>query len=293
MSTNTPLDDLRKKIDTIDDAIHDLIIARTKVIEQVREEKRGQNIKIRPARECSIMYRLMERHKGPFPRRELARIWRELIVASLSFEGSFSIGAHVPDIFTIDQPRQNMRGKFLSMIRNQYGSFTPMSEYSGAKELIDAVRKHEVAIGVLSMPCIGEEVPWWPLVASQANNTPRIINRLPFISVPEESGENIDALVICPVPSAPTGNDHTFLIVESVSEISQDQLATAFTQANIKTIFSTIWYDPEITSRYLYLVEAMGFITNDDNKIHHLSKYLDAFDTVIWTIGSYGLPLEL
>ena len=59
MSANTPLDDLRQEIDAIDDAIHDLIIARTKVVERVRKEKQGQKIKIRPARECSIIYRFI------------------------------------------------------------------------------------------------------------------------------------------------------------------------------------------------------------------------------------------
>ena len=44
-----------KKSALLNDAIHDLIIARTKVVERVREEKQGQKIKIRPARECSII----------------------------------------------------------------------------------------------------------------------------------------------------------------------------------------------------------------------------------------------
>lgn len=293
MSANTPLDDLRKEIDAIDDAIHDLIMARTKVVEQVREEKRGQNIKIRPARECSIMYRLMERHKGPFPKRELARIWRELIVATLSFEGPFSIGVHIPDELTIQQPRQNLRSKFWNMIRNQYGSFTPMNGYSGPRQLVDAVRSHEVAIGVLPVPTREEEAPWWPLVASQANGTPRIINRLPFISAPDDFSKNVDALVICPVPSEPTGYDHTFLVIETADEISLTQLSTALTQAGIKTVFKTVWLDTESNSRYLHLVEAEGFITDDDIKIRHLNECLDGIESLVWTIGSYGLPLKL
>lgn len=293
MSANTSLDDLRKEIDAIDDAIHDLIIARTKVVEQVREEKRGQNIKIRPARECSIMYRLMERHKGPFPKRELARIWRELIVATLSFEGPFSVGVHIPEELIAYQPHQNMRSKFWNMIRIQYGSFTPMNGYSSASQLVDAVRSNEVAIGVLPLPSLKEEAPWWPLVATQANNTPRIINRLPFISAPEDGSKNVDALVICPVPSEPTGYDHTFLVIETAVKISQKQILTVLKKAGIKAVFTTVWLDTESPSRYLHLVEAEDFITNDDIKIRRLGKCLDDIESLIWTIGSYGLPLKL
>ena len=142
MSANTPLDDLRQEIDAIDNAIQDLIIARSKVVEQVREAKRGQNIKIRPARECSIIYRLMERHTGPFPKRELARIWRELIVANLSFEGPFSVGVHIPTESKVNDFHHKRQNDFCNMIRDQYGSFTPMSSYTDATKLINDVRNH-------------------------------------------------------------------------------------------------------------------------------------------------------
>ena len=291
MSANTPLDALRQEIDAIDDAIHDLIMARTKVVEEVREEKRGQSIKIRPARECSIMYRLMERHKGPFPKRELARIWRELIVATLSFEGPFSIGIHIPGASMVGEPSPNMLSEYWDMVRNQYGSFTPMDGYPSASMLIDAVRSNEVAIGVLALPKRAEEAPWWPLLASEANDTPRIINRLPFINAPEDGKINIEAFVICSVPSEPTGRDHTLLVIETADEISLKQLSTAFTQADIKLVFSSSWRDIELTSRYLYLVEVEGFITNDDSIIPRLSECLGGVESLIRTIGSYGQPL--
>jgi chorismate mutase / prephenate dehydratase len=291
MSANTPLDALRHEIDAIDDAIHDLIMARTKVVEQVRKEKRGQSIKIRPARECSIIYRLMERHKGPFPKRELARIWRELIVATLSFEGPFSIGIHIPGAPVVDEPSQNMHSEYWDMVRNQYGSFTPMDGYPSASTLIDAVRRNEVAIGVLALPKRAEEAPWWPLLTPKLKDIPRIINRLPFINAPENGSFKTEALVICSLPSEPTGRDHTFLVIETADEISLKQLSTAFAKAGVKLIFSSSWRDIKFTSRYLYLVEVEGFITNDDNIIQGIGESLGGVEHLIWTIGSYGKPL--
>ena len=91
------LQSLRQEIDDIDDSIHDLIMARTRVVERVRKAKRGDKIKIRPAREAEILYRLLARHKGPFPKQELAGIWRDMIVATLRFEGPFSVAVAIGD----------------------------------------------------------------------------------------------------------------------------------------------------------------------------------------------------
>jgi chorismate mutase / prephenate dehydratase len=292
MSADTSLDALRQEIDEIDNNIHDLIMRRTQVVEQVREAKRGQTVKIRPARECSILYRLIERHKGPFPKRELARIWRELIVATLSFEGPFSIGVHMPDAPDPDEPRHDRRSGRWNMARDQYGSFTPMSGYPSAGRLIDAVRSHEATIGVLAIPERKEKTPWWPHLATQAEGTPRIITRLPFIGSPGDRGPNDQALVICPVEPEPTGQDRTYLVVETSDEIGLDRLATACKQAQMEAKFTSVWVDPETPSRYLHLAEVEGFISDDDSKILRLSECLEGAASSIMTIGSYGLPLS-
>ena len=287
------LDALRQEIDDIDNNIHDLIMRRTQVVEKVREAKRGQTVKIRPARECSILYRLIERHKGPFPKRELARIWRELIVATLSFEGPFSIGVHMPDAPEPDEPRHDRRSGRWNMARDQYGSFTPMSGYTSARQLINAVRSLETTIGVLAVPERKEEKPWWPHLVSTAEDTPRIINRLPFIGAPDNRGPNEQALVVCPVKSEPTGRDRTYLVVESAGEIGLERLATVLKQAEMISTFTSVWRDPEMPSRFLHLAEVEGFIRDEDSIILRLSECLEGAASSIMTIGSYSQPLSL
>ncbi|MBL4691120.1 MAG: chorismate mutase, partial [Rhodospirillales bacterium] len=110
---------LRQEIDAIDNSIHDLIMKRTRVVERVRKAKHNDKIKIRPAREAEILYRLLVRHEGPFPKQELARIWREMIVATLRFEGPFSVAVSVGD----DE------ADYWDLARDQYGSFTPMTRH--------------------------------------------------------------------------------------------------------------------------------------------------------------------
>ncbi len=288
MSSDISLDDLRREIDAIDNNIHDLIMRRTQVVEQVREAKRGQTVKIRPARECSILYRLMERHKGPFPKRELARIWRELIAATLSFEGPFSIAVHTPE--ESDGERHDRRW---SLARDQYGSFTPATGYTSARRLIDAIRTQRESVGVLGVPGRNEASPWWPHLVSRAPDTPRIMNRLPFIGAPKDRTAEDQALVICPIVSEPTGRDRTYLAVESDDELSLDRLSTALRNTGMEPVFTTSWRDPEAPSRYLCLAEVEGFVSDEDRKILRLGEALEGAAASIMTIGGYGLPLSL
>ncbi|MBC8268762.1 MAG: chorismate mutase [Rhodospirillaceae bacterium] len=291
MSAKSPLDALRREIDAIDDAIHDLIMERTKVVERVREAKRGQPVKIRPARECSILYRLIGRHKGPFPKRELARIWRELIVATLSFEGPFSIAVHTPGDSEPDEPRHDRRSGRWNMARDHFGSFTPIHGISSARRLVDAVRTHEATVGVLALPGLDDNKPWWPHLASTRPDTPRITTRLPFIGSPEDRGPNDQALVICPVAAEPTGRDNTYLVVETTDQISLERLTSSLKKARMEPRFTASWNDPDTPARRLYLAEVEGFITDDDQKIIRLSEQLEGVASSIMSIGSYGLPL--
>ena len=63
-----PLSLIRKKIDRIDNKIHDLIMNRAELVSDVVKEKRSENFKdvviYRPAREHEILVRLIKRHKG-------------------------------------------------------------------------------------------------------------------------------------------------------------------------------------------------------------------------------------
>ena len=64
MSRQRTLDEVRAEIDSIDDAIQDLLIRRTALVEEVRSIKRDWRVKIQPSREADIIYRLVERHHG-------------------------------------------------------------------------------------------------------------------------------------------------------------------------------------------------------------------------------------
>src|SRR5262249_11256047 len=74
-----PLDDLRKEIDRIDEAMHQLLIERSTIIDRLIAVKRSQDTgtsAFRPAREAEMMRRLVKRHQGILPLDTVESIWR-------------------------------------------------------------------------------------------------------------------------------------------------------------------------------------------------------------------------
>jgi chorismate mutase len=98
MSAETPtLDDLRREIDEIDIAVHDLLMRRMALADRIAHAKGETTGFIRPGREALILRRLIARHHGPFPKVVVARIWREIISAMTALEGPFTVAVHAPE----------------------------------------------------------------------------------------------------------------------------------------------------------------------------------------------------
>src|ERR1700683_5377865 len=84
LSTQADLDELRRRLDRIDDTLQDLLIERLEVVARVAAEKRSGGLApYLPAREAQILRRLVERQGDAFPTGTLVRIWRELLAATV------------------------------------------------------------------------------------------------------------------------------------------------------------------------------------------------------------------
>ena len=86
---------IRKKIDNIDSRVHDLLMKRAELVNDVIKVKRKESIKdltiYRPAREHEILLRLIKRHKGIIPIKSLVSIWRKLISTYISIQGELKL----------------------------------------------------------------------------------------------------------------------------------------------------------------------------------------------------------
>ncbi len=141
--TKRSLDDLRREIDEIDDAIHDLIMRRADVVKHVSAAKKGTTaLPIRPSREAHMLRRLASRHDGPFQLSALARMWHEMIAAFTMIQASYKIA-----VFADAQHHT-----LWDLARDQFGSQTPMVALETRREVIQQVLGGEAEVGVLPPP---------------------------------------------------------------------------------------------------------------------------------------------
>ncbi len=253
---------------------------RTDVVAKVRDLKRPYRIKIRPSREAQILYRLVSEHKGPFPKRELVRIWRELIVATLSMEGPFSVAVHMPE---------DGSGVW-DLARDQYGSFTPMTAHVSARRVIEAVKSQQATVGVLPLPRRDDADPWWRYLAAEDRDAPRIIARLPFTG--PGGGLGAEALAICPVAQEPTGRDCTYVVIEAEGEIGLARLGSALKVAGLPYAYTASWHDVEEPGRWMYLAEVTDYLAPDDRRIERLLDDIVLPNARKILLGGYATPLE-
>ena len=125
-SPNPSLDLLRQEIDAIDIAIHDLIVKRGTIVEDIRKIKKRAGPALRPGREAAIMRGLAAKHQGPFPLGALVCLWREMMGGFTHMQQPFSAAVYAP----------SGNDAWVQVARDQYGSLTPLARFPSASACV-------------------------------------------------------------------------------------------------------------------------------------------------------------
>lgn len=282
MNKGRTLADVRADIDGIDDAIQDLLIRRTALVEEVRSIKSDWRVKIQPSREASIIYRLMDQHHGALPRRDLIAMWRILICATLSFEGPFSVAVFMP----ADEPG------YWDLARDHFGPCTLMTRHGSFRSVIEAVHRQDSIVGVLPMPRRDDEDPWWRHILTNDPDAPKVIARLPFAGVGNARGAGLDALVICPVEVVPTGRDRSFIAADCDTRVGLAHFGDALRQAGLEATFTTEWREEQAPPAWLQLAEVEGCLAANDPRLETLRRVLGKPVQRLLRLGGYATPLS-
>jgi len=166
------LADLRKEIDRIDEAIHQLLIERGEIIDRLIAVKRSQEIggsAFRPAREAEMMRRLVQRHKGILPLDTVESIWRVIIATFTYVQSPFSVHA---DLSAGDALMRDSA-------RFHFGFTVPFVGHMGASGVVAAVSESKGDLGLVPALAVPGAGAWWSALEFDA--APKIIARLPFI----------------------------------------------------------------------------------------------------------------
>ena len=294
----SPLDDLRREIDHIDDAIHDLLMRRAAVVERIGavkaqlDEQNGitangpaaaQPIYLRPAREAVILRRLMARHAGSFPATAVIRMWREMITALTRLQGPFAVAVYAPE---------DRRG-FWDVARDHFGSFVPTTAVNTPAAAIRAVSEGTATVGVVPYPAEDDADPWWRFLVSSDARTPRVVARLPFAGRGNARGEDRDALAIALVPHEPTGDDRTLLGIELGQDLSRGRLKDHLELSGLLPTGFCTWHAKDPSGPSIHLVEIADFVDHTDPRLSAFVERLGEIPVRVNIVGGYAVPLHL
>ena len=165
------LADLRVEIDRIDKAMHELLMERGRVIDELIEIKtrQGGGSAFRPAREASMMRAIAERHRGRLPLDTVESIWRVIISTFTYIQAPYSVHIDV----SAGEARMRDSARF------HFGFTVPCVEHMGAKDVIRAVAGSGGDLGMFALDGGPGAGAWWTELASP--DAPKIIARLPFV----------------------------------------------------------------------------------------------------------------
>jgi len=278
--TAPDLENLRRRIDEIDDKLQDLLIERVEIIAAVADHKRDGSIAPhQPAREAQILRRLVARNRGAFPAANLVRMWRELLAATTRLQSPFGVAVYVaPDA----------QG-YWDLARDHYGSHTPISAYRSVVQVIRAVTEGQVAAGVMPMPQEGDPDPWWRHLVSAHDHAPRIIARLPFGARGNARSDVGDALAIGRGAQQETGQDRTLLAAENALGISRGRIFDTLSSLGLSCTFLASCEHPEAAN---HLIELEGFVPLSDSRLERFRTQLGAALYRLVPIGGYAVPLS-
>ena len=163
--------ELRRDIDRIDEAMHELLIERGEIIERLIAVKKTEESgsAFRPAREAEMMRRLVQRHHGSLPLDTAESIWRVIISTFTYVQAPFSVHA---DLSAGDALMRDSA-------RFHFGFTVPFVPHMGAASVVQAVTASKGDLGLVPAFAIAGAGPWW--TALEFDTAPKIIARLPFV----------------------------------------------------------------------------------------------------------------
>jgi chorismate mutase len=165
------LQNLREEIDRIDASMHSLLIERGEIIGELIKVKRTTETgaAFRPAREASMMRRIVERHRGILPLDTVESIWRVIIATFTYVQAPYAVHAD----FSAGDAAVRDSARF------HFGFTVPLSAHLGAAGVVAAVAQSKGDLGLVPASALAGAGAWW--TALEAEKGPKIIARLPFV----------------------------------------------------------------------------------------------------------------
>jgi len=278
------LSDLRREVDSVDDAVHDLLMRRAALSDQIAQHpdrlSEEGTVVSRPARKAELLRRLVARHSGSFPMRSLVRVWCEILATTSVQKGAMHVYAG------------DGAALYRDVARTYFGSLMPMTSHASATAVLHACSDTPSAMGVVPLVDSGEEgANWWTHLAPAGHPGPRIAAILPFIS--RDGGEEPfpQAFAIGSVEQEATGNDTTLLLLESDGDLSRTRLQSFLQQAGFDAhLLAAAGGGGQGASQLL--LANRGFVGAEDPRLAAFVAKAGDANVRLAPVGGYANPLD-
>ena len=268
------LSTLRGELDRIDNAIHDLLVERSGVVEKVARS--GKPAAFRPGREADIVRRLVAQHTGYLPPQTLFRMWRELLAGTTGMQTKVTVAVC-----------ETGPGAVLTQLaREHFGTATALRAQGSPAQALNEVSSGAATVAVLPLPNEADSTrdDWW---ATLANRSPRlhVIARLPFWNARNEGAPAAQALVVAATAPDQSAADRSYLVVELNNDVSRDRLSQSLTSAGLTLGPILLRRASDIA---FALIEVAGYLTDNDPRLARLGGTVRRPAV----LGAYAEPIQ-
>ncbi len=275
------LDDIRKKIDALDNRIHDTLMERAELVLKIGEEKRKKNIQIvQPAREARMVRRLLARHDGALPKMAVVRIWRELVGAVSLLQTGLKAIVTMPD-------GQN---EYWDLARDYFGSCLPMQKCSSGLSAISALKEGKATFAILPWPEMEDDQPWWTYLGPGSPDSMQIIIALPHGEDPNNPNPDHRALVVSKAGFDDSGEDNSFLLIQCDATVSRGRLVDMAKKAGLTARGLSSKRNAAPGTPALHLMEVQTYIAADDKRLKDFVAAIEDPGADVVCVGGYPVP---
>jgi len=255
MYKSPELDQIRQRIDALDNQVHDLLMERADLVMQISAEKKKHGIQIvQPAREARMIRRLIKRHRAPLPQETIVRIWRELVGSISLLQTGLSVAV------------DSGLAEYWDMARDYFGTVLPMQKVQSPASCLALVRGDKVNFAVLPQPEDNEAEAWW--LSLMTEPALKIIQRLPFGDKENYRYDAHPAYIVAKAGFDTSDDDHSLIAMPSA------HLNEAQKTFDVREVYNSSGY---------VLLEINEYIKPDDVR-------LSALEAV--SIGGFPAPLK-
>jgi chorismate mutase/prephenate dehydratase len=249
------LDEIRKEIDSVDDALLELLNRRCELALRVGERKRASgNPFYVPEREKELVDRLSKSNPGPLPDRALKAVFREVVSASISLQHPLRVAS------------------LGSAARELFGASVDIESKRNIDGIFDAVDKGDCDYGV---------VPFRGGDGNIVEETRDALARGNLRIIAERCFGDAADIALGKQETRATGRDHTAVLVSAKRPADlADTVARALDLHGMEAIAAAAWTPDPASDSKLLLTEVAGHPSDE-----RVEKFLL---TVSETLGPAG-----